>query len=164
MSAVDEQVVYTDGSCFNNGSKSCAARAGYSVFFGDGDARNVSEPIVGEKHTNNVGELTGVLEALRRADSERPLLIVSDSTYVVDGLVGRNGRPPWYKAWQRNAWRKADGKPVQNRDLWQRLVAISKQRKFRMRWQKAHSGHLHNDAADRLAKAGARRALARVGK
>lgn len=154
-STQDEEVVYTDGSCFNNGDRSRAC-AGYSVFFGEGDARNLSMPVSGDKHTNQVGELAAVYEALRRADPSRRLLIVSDSKYVINGLVGENGQEPWHKRWLRNNWRTAAKKPVANRELWEALIAISKKRTFRMKWQRGHAGSRGNERADAMAKAGAR--------
>ena len=158
MSLNDEVVVvYTDGSCLANG-KGSAAKAGYSVFFSEGDPRNVSEPIVGDKHTNNVGELTAVVVAMEKADPNKPLLIISDSKYVILGLVGDEKTKPWHHAWQNNGWRNAKRKPVENRALWERLIAISKKRRFRIKWQKAHSGQVGNEAADRMAKSGAYRA------
>lgn len=54
-------IVYVDGSCFSNG-KGDKARAGYSVFFGENDPRNVSEPITGDKHTNNVRKKSAASE------------------------------------------------------------------------------------------------------
>lgn len=100
----------------------------------------------------------GVLVALERAEPDKPLIVVSDSLYVIDGLVGRDSKPAWSQAWQRNGWRKSNNKPVENSELWKRLVAISKKRNFRMKWQRGHAGHAGNEAADRLAKAGAARA------
>mgnify|MGYP001289176130 CR=1 FL=1 len=158
MSDVDEQIVCVDGSCLAQHDKK-ARRAGYSAYFGFHDPRNVSEPIEGEKHTNQVGEMMGVIAALERADPERPLLIISDSKYVIDGLVGSNGKPAWYINWQRNGWRTANRKPVENRTLWERMIAIAKKRKFRMRHQKAHAGHGGNETADRMARMGARRVM-----
>lgn len=151
------ELVHTDGSCLGNGNES-VARAGYSVFFGDGDSRNVSEPIVGDKHTNNVGELTAVIVAMEKSDPNKPLLIISDSKYVQLGLVGDEKTKPWHHNWLRNGWRNAKRQPVENRGLWERLIAISKKRNFRIKWQKAHNGHIGNETADRMAKSGAYRA------
>lgn len=157
--SASEQVVCVDGSCLDN-ANAATRRAGYSVYFGPDDPRNVSEPVQGDKHTNNVGELLGVIEALERADPQQPLLIVSDAQYVIKGLVGYEGKPAWHLNWQRNGWRTASQKPVENRALWERLIAIAKKRKFRMRFQKAHVGHAGNEMADRMARAGAFRARA----
>ena len=57
----EEIVVYTDGACVNNGKPD--ARAGYGVYFGEGDKRNVSESYKGPQ-TNNVAELLAIIRAL----------------------------------------------------------------------------------------------------
>lgn len=51
--------VYTDGSCINNGKPN--AKAGIGIFFDINDPRNISKRIKG-KHTNNVDELTAIIE------------------------------------------------------------------------------------------------------
>lgn len=55
-SLVDPIVVYTDGACEGNGQ--IGSEAGVGVYFGDNDPRNVSEPLEGEKQTNQRAELT----------------------------------------------------------------------------------------------------------
>ena len=57
----EEIVVYTDGACVNNGKPD--ARAGYGVYFGKGDERNVSERYKGPQ-TNNVAEILAIIRAL----------------------------------------------------------------------------------------------------
>lgn len=154
-------VVYTDGSCLKQSNKALR-RAGYSVFFGVGDARNVSEPVAdGGKHTNQVGEMMAVIAALERTDRSQPLLIISDSEYVIKGLVGMNGAEPWHKRWAANGWRNATNKPVANRALWERMIKAATRRDLQMQHQRAHVGNRGNESADALAKNGARAAQKR---
>ena len=54
--------VYIDGACANNGKKN--AISGYGVYFADDDSRNESKKIEGEKHTNNIAELTAFIRCL----------------------------------------------------------------------------------------------------
>ena len=54
-------IVYTDGACSNNGRSN--ARAGFGVYFGKDDPRNVSEAYK-EPQTNNVAELLAIIKAL----------------------------------------------------------------------------------------------------
>jgi len=148
------QIVTVDGSSFDNGTK--RAKAGYSVFFGQGDPRNRSEPVLGDKQTNNVGEMMGVHEALRLSDPDVPTIIYTDSQYVVKGLVGRNGKRPWCETWEHNGWRTASRQPVKNAGLWKSMRAIAKTRKLvRLEWVRGHAGHVGNETADAMAKAGA---------
>ena len=76
--------VYTDGSCINNGKPN--AKAGIGIFFGMNDPRNVSKRIEG-KQTNNTGELTAILEAIKilhkEIKNDLAVVIVSDSEYAI---------------------------------------------------------------------------------
>ena len=58
----DTLYVYTDGSCIHNGTKD--ARAGYGIYFGKNDCRNVSNKLNG-KQTNNRAELSAAIEFLK---------------------------------------------------------------------------------------------------
>ena len=80
----DSIIVYTDGSCLNNGRKN--AKAGLGVYFGTDDPRNVSERITGLQ-TNNRAELLAILKALTILKEEmeggRKIIIYTDSKYSV---------------------------------------------------------------------------------
>jgi uncharacterized phage-like protein YoqJ len=91
-------------------------------------------------------EITAALEAVRAF--EGPLVVVSDSTYVVKCHSDR-----WYAAWEARGWQNAQRKPVANRDLWEPMVALFHERgdSLTFRWVKGHSGHRMNDVVDRLA-------------
>lgn len=76
--------VYTDGSCSNNGKP--YAKAGIGIYFGEGDPRNVSQPVTG-KQSNNTAELGAIhhLYKLIEADinNGKKIGIVSDSEYAI---------------------------------------------------------------------------------
>jgi ribonuclease HI len=76
--------VYTDGACIDNGKP--YARAGYGVWFGENDPRNVSESYKG-KQTNNIAELLAIIKALTILDKEikdnTTINIYSDSRYSI---------------------------------------------------------------------------------
>ena len=112
-----EEVAHTDGSSLGNQFKA-TRKAGYSVFFGEGDPRNRSEPVEGDKHTNNVGELMGVITALELANKEKNLTVFTDSEYVIKGIAGMNGKPAYIINWLKNGWRTAKREPVKNKALW----------------------------------------------
>ena len=71
--------------------------------------------------------------------------LTTDSQYV------RLGITRWIKDWKRRGWRRADKRPVLNRDLWQRLDALNERHQVVWHWVKGHSGHAENDAVDRAA-------------
>jgi len=101
--------------------------------------------------TNNIGELTAVLELLRAtAHTGEDLLIHCDSRYVIDSIT------KWMPGWKKKGWKKADGKPVLNLDIMQALDREMQGRRVRFEWVKGHAGHPLNEAADERANGAAR--------
>lgn len=141
-SAKDAVVVYTDGACENNQSKH--ARAGVGVWFGNGDARNVSEPLAGKRQTNQRAELTAVIRALQIV-YDQPLHVWSDSEYCVLGVQHR-----------LHGWAAKQFVRVANDDLWKETHAliVKRQHPFTIAHIEGHSGVRGNEAADRLAVRG----------
>ncbi|HUI05318.1 MAG TPA: ribonuclease H [Acidimicrobiales bacterium] len=132
-----ETVVYTDGSCIGN-----PGPGGWAWAVPDGPYASGAEP----QSTNQRMEITAALEALRAI--EGPVLVMSDSTYVVNCFRDR-----WWEGWRRRGWRNAAGKPVANRDLWEPLIGlvVDSGRRVRLSWVKGHAGDTMNDRVDRLA-------------
>lgn len=72
--------------------------------------------------TNNRMEMLAVIQGLLAVNQHRPhdrLLVVSDSAYVVNCFADR-----WHVRWRENGWTNSAGKPVKNRDLWERLIDL----------------------------------------
>jgi len=100
--------------------------------------------------TNNMGELTAVLDLLQQsAGTDEELLIYCDSVYAINSIT------KWMPGWKRKGWRKGDGKPVLNVEIMKALDAATQGRRVRFEWVKGHSGHDLNTEADRLANAAA---------
>ena len=100
--------------------------------------------------TNNMGELTAVLELLRATkDVDEPLRILCDSQYAINCCTR------WIPAWKKRGWRKADNKPVQNLDLVKQLDEELAGRRVTFQWVRGHTGHALNERADELARAAA---------
>ena len=96
--------------------------------------------------TNNMGELTAVLDLLQQtAGTDEELLVYCDSTYAINSIT------KWMPGWKRKNWRKGDGKPVQNVEIMKALDAAMQGRRVRFEWVKGHAGHELNEQADRLA-------------
>lgn len=130
--------VFTDGACSGNPGPGGWAWALSTAEFASGHEA-VS--------TNQRMEVRAVLEALRTVPG--PLVVVSDSTYVVNCFRDR-----WYDGWLARGWLTSARKPVANRDLWEPLVSLVVERgDVAFRWVKGHSGHPMNDFVDRLAVA-----------
>ena len=102
--------------------------------------------------TNNRMELMAAIRGLEALSKPCEVLLHSDSQYVVKGIRS------WLKDWKRRGWKKADGKPVLNADLWQALDAQLARHQVEAHWVKGHAGHAENERVDRLANEAAQRA------
>ena len=99
--------------------------------------------------TNNMGELTAVLDLLQQtAHVPDDLLVYCDSTYVINSIT------KWMPGWKRRGWKKGDGKPVLNVEIMRALDAAMAGRRVRFVWVKGHAGHPENERADELANRG----------
>ena len=88
------------------------------------------------------------IEGVRALTRPMRIHIHTDSTYVKDGIT------KWIVNWKRNGWMTAAKKPVKNVDLWQALDDALVGHKVEWFWVKGHSGHVENERADALARAG----------
>jgi ribonuclease HI/uncharacterized phage-like protein YoqJ len=141
--------VYTDGACLGNPGPGGWAWAVPGDRFASG----------AEAHTTNQRmEVQAALEAVRALDG--PLVVVSDSTYVVNCFRDR-----WWEGWIRRGWVNTAKKPVANRDLWEPLIDAVRADPSRVtfRWVKGHSDDPANDLVDRLAVEAARSQAGRTG-
>ena len=98
--------------------------------------------------TNNMGELTAVLDLLQQtAHLDDDLHVICDSKYVINSITA------WMPGWKAKGWRKKDGKPVLNVEIMQALDAAMQGRRVTFEWVKGHAGHELNEAADERARA-----------
>jgi ribonuclease HI len=92
-------------------------------------------------------ELLAAISALKSLEKENalPIEIFSDSKYVIHGIT------EWVHGWIKNNWINSQKKPVENRDLWERLFELSQ--KFHITWSyvAGHSGHPANERCDEIA-------------
>ena len=95
--------------------------------------------------TNNIMELTAVIEALKTLSRSCPIVITTDSNYVKDGIT------KWIHNWKLKGWKTAARKPVKNKELWITLDELTKSHDITWKWVKGHSGHPENERADELA-------------
>ncbi|WP_230486815.1 ribonuclease H family protein [Nocardioides anomalus] len=133
--------VFTDGACSGNpGPGGWAWAVDTSVYASGHEAAS----------TNQRMEIRAAYEAVCALSG--PLVVVSDSTYVVNCFRDR-----WYAGWLDRGWVNSARKPVANRDLWEPFVELFLARgDVSFRWVKGHSGHPMNDFVDRLAVAACR--------
>lgn len=138
---------YTDGACSGN-----PGPGGWGVLMRamDGEVVVKQRELKGgaELTTNNQMELMAAIAALEALERPAELTIVTDSTYVKNGVTG------WIHGWKKNGWKTAAKKPVKNVDLWQRLDEAQARHQVIWEWVKGHAGHPENERADELARAG----------
>lgn len=133
--------IFTDGACSGN-----PGPGGWGVLLrSDGQEKELSGG-AGDT-TNNRMELMAAIAGLESLTSPSHVTLTTDSTYVRDGIK------TWIHGWKRKNWRTANGKPVKNVDLWQRLDAAAAAHDVRWVWVRGHAGHVENERADTLARA-----------
>lgn len=134
--------LFTDGACSGN-----PGPGGWGAVLRFGSAEK--ELSGGEKSTtNNRMELTAVIEGLRALKTPCRVLLCTDSKYVADGVL-----KGWAEGWKKRGWRKADGKPALNPDLWEQLLDLLTLHEVEITWIKGHNGHAENERCDALAVA-----------
>jgi ribonuclease HI len=133
--------IYTDGACSGN-----PGPGGWAAVLRYGD--HVKEISGGERETTNQRmELTAVLNGLRCLKEPCEVTVFSDSAYVINCF-----RQRWYLTWRRNGWKNSKGEPVQNRDLWERLLSEVERHRVRFEKVKGHAGVALNERCDQLAR------------
>lgn len=100
--------------------------------------------------TNNRMELMGVIAGLEALLKPCSVDVWSDSQYVIKAFNDH-----WIDGWKKRGWKKADGKPVLNEELWKRLLLAAEPHEITWHWVKGHDGHPENERCDALATAAA---------
>ena len=132
--------IYTDGACSGNpGPGGWGAVLRYK-----GVEKELSG---GEKDTtNNRMELTAVIKALEALKERCSVTLYTDSKYVSDAF-----NQGWIYGWLKKDWKKSDGKPVLNKELWQRLYELWKKHEIKLVWVKGHADNYYNNRCEALA-------------
>ena len=134
--------IFTDGACSGN-----PGPGGWgAVLRWNGHERELQG--FANPTTNNRMEMMAAIAALEALKRPSRVHIHTDSQYLRDGITR------FIHAWKTRGWKTADKKPVKNIDLWQRLDAATKPHQVDWFWIKGHSGHVENERADALARAG----------
>ena len=132
--------IYSDGACSGN-----PGPGGYGVILEYNGKE--SELSGGEKNTtNNRMELMGVIIGFEALRQKCDVTVTTDSKYVADAI-----NKGWLSSWQRKNWKKADGKPVLNVDLWERLLKAMNGLNVKFVHVLGHNGHEYNERCDKLA-------------
>lgn len=137
-----EVYLYTDGACRGNPGK-----GGWGAILKYG--QHQKEMSGGEAvTTNNRMELLGAINGLQALKEPCHVILTSDSKYLVDGMT-----KGWARSWKEKNWKKSDGKPAMNPELWDRLLELCDMHDVEFIWVKGHAGHPENERCDALATA-----------
>ena len=137
-----EVTLYTDGACSGN-----PGPGGWGAILIYKDYKK--EMSGGDKETtNNKMELTAAIEGLRALKEPCRVKLYSDSKYLIDGIT-----KDWARSWRAKGWKKSDGKPALNVDLWEQILTLDEYHEIEYIWVKGHAGNPYNERCDRLAVA-----------
>lgn len=135
--------IYTDGACRGNGKENSIGAFGI-VFIYNGKQKEVKQAFLNT--TNNIMELSAVIQALSMLKEPCEVKLYSDSAYVVNA-TNQN----WIKNWQKNGWKNSQKEPVKNKELWEKLIELLKIHKVEFIKVKGHSDNIYNNRCDELA-------------
>lgn len=138
---MEKVVIYTDGACSGNpGPGGWGAILMY---------KDVKKEISGgnKQTTNNIMELTAVIEGLKMLKFPCEVDLYSDSAYVVNAFEQK-----WIYSWLKKNWKTASGDAVKNKELWQELYELTKMHKVNFIKVKGHSDNEYNNRCDELAR------------
>jgi ribonuclease HI len=138
---MDKVIIYTDGGCSPNpgpggwGAVLILAGKAYEKKLYGGEPES----------TNNRMELTAAIRALEALKRPCEVEFYTDSQYLQKAFT-----QGWLENWQKNNWRTAAKKPVQNKDLWLELIKLSGMHQIEWKWVKGHSNNKYNEICDQL--------------
>ncbi len=133
--------IYTDGACSGN-----PGPGGWGAILMYKDVKK--EISGGNKNTtNNIMEVTAVIEALKCLKVESDVTVYSDSAYTVNAFA-----QGWIYNWMKKGWKTASGEPVKNKELWQELYSLTQKHKVEFVKVKGHSDNEFNNRCDELAR------------
>ncbi len=137
-----EIIVYTDGACSGN-----PGPGGWGAIL---QYKNHKKEISGGEGetTNNRMELMAAIAALEALLEPCQVDLYTDSAYMCRAFTEN-----WIINWQRNGWKTAGKQPVENQDLWKRLLKQTQIHKVTWHKVKGHSDNEYNNRCDALARA-----------
>lgn len=138
---MEEVTIYTDGACSGNpGPGGWCAILMY---------KDIKKEISGGKPdtTNNIMELSAVIEALKILKFPCHVKLYSDSAYVVNAFLQK-----WIINWQKNHWKTSDKQDVKNKELWQELLSLTQKHDVTFIKVKGHADNEYNNRCDELAR------------
>jgi len=136
----NEVIIYTDGAC--SGNPGPGGWGALLIWNGQEKELTGGAP----NSTNNRMEMRAVIEALKALKRPCRVKIHSDSALIVNAF-----KQDWIGSWLKRGWKKANKKPVENRDLWEEMLEAMDDHKVSWIKVKGHADNELNNRVDRLA-------------
>lgn len=138
---MDKVIIYTDGACSGN-----PGPGGWGTILMYKEHKK--ELSGGAKDTtNNIMEITAVIEGLKALKTLCKVEIYSDSAYVVNAFNNK-----WIDEWKKNGWKNSKKEEVKNKELWQELDSLVEKYNPVFIKVKGHSDNEYNNRCDELAR------------
>jgi ribonuclease HI len=135
-----EVILYTDGACSGN-----PGPGGWgALLLWKGKEREITGGA--PDTTNNRMEMMAVIEGLKALKKPCHVKIHSDSALIVNTF-----KQGWIKNWQKRGWKKSNKKPVENRDLWEKMLKAMEPHTIEWIKVKGHADNQLNNRVDQLA-------------
>ena len=135
-----EVTIYTDGACSGN-----PGPGGWgAVLIYEEKQKEISGS--NKSTTNNIMEMTAVIEALKLLKYKCKVNIYSDSAYVVNAF-----NQGWIESWIKKDWKNSAKEPVKNKELWLELIDLVNKHDVTFNKVKGHSDNELNNRCDFLA-------------
>ncbi|MCW8858309.1 MAG: ribonuclease HI [Deltaproteobacteria bacterium] len=132
--------IFSDGACSGN-----PGPGGYGTILRHGTHVKELSGYAAET-TNNRMEMLGAISGLEALKQPCRVCLTTDSQYLVKGMT------EWIDGWQKKNWKNSKKDDVANRDLWERLLELTKIHQVEWVWVKGHTGHVENERCDELAR------------
>lgn len=137
----EKVIIYTDGACSGN-----PGPGGWgAILMYKGAKKEISGGM--KQTTNNIMEVTAVIEALKCLKVESDVQIYSDSAYTVNAF-----NQGWIYNWIKKGWKTAGGESVKNKELWQELYELTRKHKVEFIKVKGHADNEFNNRCDEMAR------------
>ena len=138
---MEEVIIYTDGACSGN-----PGPGGWGAIL---MMRENKKEVFGAQNntTNNIMELTAVIESLKLLKRPCKVDLYSDSAYVVNAFLQK-----WIDGWIKNNWKNSNKEEVKNKQLWQELLSLTQIHNVTFHKVKGHSDNPYNNRCDELAR------------
>ena len=137
----EKVIIYTDGACSGN-----PGPGGWgAILMYKGNKKEISGGC--KNTTNNIMEITAVIEALKCLKVQSDVQVYSDSAYTVNAFNSK-----WIYGWIKNGWKTSNGDNVKNKELWQELYSLTQKHNVEFIKVKGHADNEYNNRCDELAR------------